>query len=148
MARLADGLDARPQVPQEDRLGDDRPEASSLGFEDAEDRAIDRFGLPARLRSLGGRLAVKKSSRASGPSTRRRTIEQPCASIVSAAGWGEHSSVASAPCLLLGADLLGTRRWAAAPSGSEEKNVNAAGLVLLEAVAGPRLGPNGGGVCR
>lgn len=59
-ARLTDGLDACPQVPQEDRLGDDGPEASSLGFEHAEDRAIDRLGLPARLRNVSGRLAVKE----------------------------------------------------------------------------------------
>jgi len=60
LARVTDGLDARPQVSQEDHLGDDRREASTLGFEDAEGRAIDRFGLPARLRGGSGRLAVKE----------------------------------------------------------------------------------------
>ena len=67
IARLTDGLDAGPQISQEDRLGDDRPEAPTFGFEDAENRAIDRFGLQARLRNLGRRLAVKKEFPGFGP---------------------------------------------------------------------------------
>ena len=54
-----------------------------------EDRAIDRLRLlPASAASAGG-WQRKKSSRASGPSTRRRTIEQPCVWIVSAGEWGD-----------------------------------------------------------
>ena len=59
-ARRTDGLEVRPQTPQEERLADDRREAPPLGFEDAEDRAIDRLGLLARIRRLGGRLAAEE----------------------------------------------------------------------------------------
>ena len=54
-ARRTDRADVLPQVPQEDHLGDDRAEAPALGLEHVEDRAIDRFGLQARIgRSVGG----------------------------------------------------------------------------------------------
>ena len=59
-ARRADGLEIRPQVPQEEGLADNRREAPPLRFEDGEDRAIDRLGLLARTRHLGGRLAEEE----------------------------------------------------------------------------------------
>ena len=60
MARRTNGVDVRPQVAQEDRLADDRGEACPLGFEHVEDRAIDRVGLPVRLRHVRGWLAVEE----------------------------------------------------------------------------------------
>ena len=42
------------------------PKPAALGFEHAEDRAIDRFGLQVRLRRFSGRLAVKEEFRSLG----------------------------------------------------------------------------------
>ena len=80
----ADGLQIRPQASQEHRLADDGREAPALGFEHLEDGAIDGLGLLARIHRLDGGWQLKNSSRASGPSTRRRTIAQPSFSMVSA----------------------------------------------------------------
>ena len=69
-ARRASRTDSmiRRQVPQEDRLDDDGLEAATLGLERAEDRAIHRGGLSARIRDVGGRLAVQEDLPRCGPS--------------------------------------------------------------------------------
>jgi hypothetical protein len=59
-ARRADALEVHSKAPQEKRLADDRREAPPLGFEDTEDRAIDRLGLLARIHRLGGGLAAEE----------------------------------------------------------------------------------------
>jgi hypothetical protein len=59
-ARRANGLEVGAEVPQEERLADNRREAPPLRFEDAEDRAIDRFGLLARIHGLGVWLAAEE----------------------------------------------------------------------------------------
>ena len=60
VAARADGLEVAPQAPEEERLADDRFEAPAFGFEDAEDGAIDRLGLPTRVRRTGGGLTVEE----------------------------------------------------------------------------------------
>jgi len=59
-ARITDGVDVLRQITQKDHLGDDGPEVSTLGFEYAKDRAIDRFSLPARCGRSGGRPAMNE----------------------------------------------------------------------------------------
>ena len=48
------------EIAQENRLGGNRSEVAALGFEDVDYRAIDRFGLHARIDRFGGGLAAEK----------------------------------------------------------------------------------------
>ena len=58
LPRLTDCFDVRSQVPQENRLGDDRLKAAALRCEGILYGAVDRCGLRARFRGLGGGLAA------------------------------------------------------------------------------------------
>ena len=65
--RLAHGRDDCRQVPQENRLGHDGLEATTLGVERALDRAVHRGGLSAGIRDVGGRAAMEEDLARCGP---------------------------------------------------------------------------------
>ena len=93
VTRGANGLEVGMQTSQKETLGYDRVEAPALGDEQVADCAMDRLGLSSRVErsgDIGGGRQRKKSSLASGPSTRRTTTEQSCVWIPF---WGKFSTL-------------------------------------------------------